>query len=137
MSLSKKELREKKAEYLLLERVLDKMKNRDNPAIQEMIKLKEKLGLETGLSLPIEERVYAFLIKNDLSPLIVPTIQLFGQYPGGYSLVREIATKHGGMKKVKELYAQKYSTFATANCSVTHFLLRHGLPVWDEEELIG
>jgi len=131
-----KELREKKAAYKLLNTVLDKMKNLDSPVAQEMIKYKDELGRETGLGLPIEERLHAFLIKNDLPAFVFPKITTLAEHAGGYSLVREIATKHGGMKKVKTLYAQKYR-LNTKTETLQDFILAHGLPCWDEEELIA
>ena len=136
ISSKTKEFKEKKAAYKLVNKVLEKMKNLNSPEIQELIKYKDQLGRETGLGLPIEERVHAFLIKNDLPPFVFPTIATLGEYTGGYALVREISKQHGGMKKVKILYAQKYQ-LSTKTETLQDFILSQGLPSWDEEELIA
>ena len=129
---------QKKAEYKFLVKFLSKTKCPDEPAIQEIIKYKDQLGKETGLGLPIEERLRNFLVEHHLPLHFVPTINHIGKYKGGYSLVREIATKHGGMKKVKELYAKKYTVaVGPRHETFEEMLVRHNIHLWDEEEFIG
>ena len=101
-------IHQKKAEYKFLDKFLSKAKNLDEPAMQEIIKYKDQLGKETGLGLPIEQRLRNFLLEHHLPLHFVPTIDTLGKYKGGYAVVKEIAMKHGGMKKVKRLYAKEY-----------------------------
>lgn len=132
-------IRQKKAEYRFLDKFLNKAKkakNLDEPAIQEIIKYKDQLGKETGLGLPIEQRLRNFLLEHHLPLHFVPTIDTLGKYKGGYSLVREIATHHGGMKKVKERYAKKY-TVGLKHDTLEEMLVRHNIFLWDEEEFIA
>ena len=129
-------IHQKKAEYRFLDKFLSKVKNLDNPAYQEMIKYKDQLGKETGLGQPIEERLRRFLAQHNLPLHFVPTINSIGKYKGGYALVREIATKHGGMKKVKELYAKKYN-IGPNHDTLEEMLVRHNIYLWDEEEFIA
>ena len=127
---------QKKAEYRFLHKFLSKVKNLDNPVYQEMIKYKDQLGKETGLGQPIEERLRNFLVEHHLPLHFVPTISHMGKYKGGYALVREIAMDHGGMKKVKELYAKKY-TVGPNHDTLEEMLVRHNIYLWDEEEFIA
>tara|TARA_Y100000004_G_scaffold61002_1_gene68269 strand:- start:180 stop:593 length:414 start_codon:yes stop_codon:yes gene_type:complete len=127
---------QKKAEYRFLNKFLSKVKNLDNPVYQEMIKYKDQLGKETGLGQPIEERLRSFLVEHHLPLHFVPTINHMGKYKGGYALVREISMDHGGMKKVKELYAKKY-TVGPNHDTLEEMLVRHDIYLWDEEEFIA
>lgn len=127
---------QKKVEYRFLNKFLSKLKNLDNPVYQEMIKYKDQLGKETGLGQPIEERLRSFLVEHHLPLHFVPTINHMGKYKGGYALVREIAQDHGGMKKVKELYAKKY-TVGPNHDTLEEMLVRHNIYLWDEEEFIA
>lgn len=129
-------IHQKKKEYRFLDEFLSKVKNLDNPAYQEMIKYKDQLGKETGLGQPIEERLRSFLVEHHLPLHFVPTIKHLGEYKGGYSLVREIATEHGGMKKVRELYAKKYN-IGPNHDTLEEMLFRHNIHLWDEEEFIA
>ena len=129
-------IHQKKAEYRFLNKFLSKIKNPDTPVYQEMIKYKDQLGQETGLGLPIELRLRNFLVKHHLPLHFVPTIDTLGKYKGGYALVREIALDHGGMRKVKELYAKKY-TVGPNHDTLEEMLVRHDIYLWDEEEFIA
>tara|TARA_A100001201_G_scaffold127914_1_gene112841 strand:+ start:5048 stop:5461 length:414 start_codon:yes stop_codon:yes gene_type:complete len=129
-------IHQKKREYRFLDKFLSKVKNLDNPVYQEMIKYKDQLGKETGLGRPIEERLRSFLVEHHLPLHFVPTISHMGKYKGGYALVREIAMDHGGMKKVKELYAKKYS-IGPNHDTLEEMLVRHNIYLWDEEEFIA
>tara|TARA_Y100000004_G_scaffold189912_1_gene246239 strand:- start:14 stop:427 length:414 start_codon:yes stop_codon:yes gene_type:complete len=126
-------IQQKKREYKFLDKFLSKVKNLDTPVYQEMIKYKDQLGQETGLGLSIEEKLRNFLVKHHLPLHFVPTIDTLGKYKGGYSLVREIATKHGGMKKVRELYAKSYNVGPNHD-TFAEMLVRHNIHLWDEEE---
>jgi len=129
-------IHQKKAEYRFLEKFLSKVKNLDNPAYQEMIKYKDQLGQETGLGLPIEERIRHFLVEHHLPLHFVPTIDTLGNYKGGYALVKEISQNHGGMKAVKQLYAKKYIAGPNHD-TLEEMLARHNIYLWDEEEFIA
>ena len=129
-------IHQKKREYRFLDKFLSKTKCPDEPAIQEIIKYKDQLGKETGLGLPIEQRLRNFLVEHHLPLHFVPTIETLGKYKGGYGLVREIAKEHGGMKKVKELYGTNY-TVGPNHDTLEEMLVRHNIYLWDEEEFIA
>ena len=128
-------IHQKKAEYRFLDKFLSKVKNLDTPVYQEMIKLKDQLGEETGLGLSLEEKIRRFLIKYDLPLYAVPKIDELNKYKGGPSLVREIAV-NGGIKKIRISYAEWYSINGTS-VEIKQFFLKHDIPLWDEEELIA
>lgn len=79
--------------------LLEKVRDSDfNPRIKNKIQF---FVDDTTIYKMIEE----FLLKNELSPFWIPTIDEMGQYKGGYSLVKEIS-QQGGLKKVRREYAQ-------------------------------
>lgn len=53
----------------------------------------------------ILKKVEHFLVKNELSPFWIPTIQELGRYKGGYQLVKDIS-ELGGLKYVRAEYAE-------------------------------
>ena len=129
-------IHQKKAEYKFLQKFLSNTKNLNETAIQEIIKYKDQLGQETGLGLPIEERIRHFLVEHHLPLHFVPTIDTLGNYKGGYALVKEISQNHGGMKAVKQLYAKKYIAGPNHD-TLEEMLARHNIYLWDEEEFIA
>ena len=53
----------------------------------------------------ILKKIENFLVKNELSPFWIPTIQELGKYKGGYQLVKDIS-ELGGLKYVRAEYAE-------------------------------
>ena len=53
----------------------------------------------------ILKKIENFLVKNELSPFWIPTIQELGKHKGGYQLVKDIS-ELGGLKYVRAEYAE-------------------------------
>jgi hypothetical protein len=58
--------------------------------------------------------IYNFLVKHERMPIVLPTIEEMGKYPGGYAFVKRIHSL-GGLRRFRPEYTEYAALRYTAD----------------------